>query len=270
MSRQNRVLMFWLCLGLVPLYGQDREAIRVWVADGGYLGVQIRDLAPDDVRQLGLPSEAGVYVERVEPQGPAAEAGIEEGDVLVEYAGTPVFSVSRLRRLVSETPAGRSVEVTLIRDKKSLRKTVTVGGRKGADLRRRPEARIEVPDFPYFEFRGPEGQEKRPFLFFSDRPKLGISGVNLTSQMAEFLGVSEKKGVLVMEVSAGSPAEKAGIQAGDAIVKVNGEEIEELNELSRRLQEGSNELETVRKGQRQKVSVQIDSARERAPRAIRM
>lgn len=260
---------------MAVLHAQSGREIRVLFDDGAHLGVQIRDVTKEDVGTLKLPREAGVYVEHVQQGSPAEKADVRQGDVISEYAGIPILSVKQFQRLVSETPVGREIDLSLFRDGQPVAKKVETGRREGfstpswagREPLRIPEARIEIPDFRDFNFRmGPD----RRFLFMSDRPRLGITGVNLTGQMAEFLGVSQKEGILVMEVRKDSPAEKAGLKAGDAILAVNGRRVSDMGELSRELKGDSHELEIVRNKQTQRVSVKFEAETPRSTGTVRL
>jgi membrane-associated protease RseP (regulator of RpoE activity) len=116
------------------------------------------------------------------------------------------------------------------------------------------------------------------FGFFNEGPRLGISADDLTPQLAEHLGVTQGKGVLVLEVNEGSAAEKAGLKAGDCIVKVGADPVESVSDLHRALghNSGSDEkqnvaLTIVRDKHEQTLSVQLEPSHPRTmtiPRRI--
>jgi S1-C subfamily serine protease len=95
------------------------------------------------------------------------------------------------------------------------------------------------------------------------RTRLGIRGVDLTEQMGEHLAVPGKEGVLVIEVTADSPAAKAGVKAGDVIVAVNGRSVENVSELTQKLGEGDQELDVIRDKKGLKLKAAIE------PRGVR-
>ena len=258
MVKQKLPLIIFLLVGVIFPHLRAQSQIRLWAPDHGYVGVRLRDVAPADVRDLNLPREAGVYVEEVWADSPAAGADLRAGDVIWTFATFSVVSVKQFRRLLSEIPPGREVQVEAIRVGERLKKTVQIRqgelARHGrSEVKGPPEHAEAMRDF-HFEIPPPSG---RHFFFFSDRPRLGIKGGNLTEQMGEFLGVPEKKGVLVMEVLKDSPAEKAGLKAGDVIVSVDERAVSSLQDLSRQLDSGGHDLEVVSDKRLEKRRVQI-------------
>ena len=212
---------------------------QFFAADGaGWLGVTLNDITAEMARDLKLPGEYGALVVSVEPDSAAAKAGLQKGDAIVEFTGERVRSVAQLRRLIRETPADRTVNLQVIREGQARTLTAKLQPRpnqfyfRGPEVRI-PETRIVPPNpmqLPQFDLRG--------FNFLSDggRPSLGISGDELTSQLASYFGVKQGKGVLVREVLVGSAAAKAGLKAGDVIVAVDGKTVGTVAELRRTIE----------------------------------
>jgi serine protease Do len=191
---------------------------------GGYLGIGGMEVTSDKVKALNLKEEGGVLVSSVAEDGPAAKAGVKEGDVVLEFNGTPVQGTVQFQRMVGETPVGRQVKLTIWRNGASQTLTATIGERKGGGMvAMMPESgkswSFDMPDMPNMP-RMPELNIPH-FEAISPNPALGIYGEPLgeNDQLAEFFGVSD--GVLVRSVRKGSAAEKAGIKAGDVITKVD-------------------------------------------------
>ncbi len=178
-----------------------------------FLGVGVAEIDSTRAKALGLREEKGVEVKSVEADSPAQKAGFKESDVILEYNGQKVEGMEQFIRLVRETPVGRQSKVLIARGGQQQTLTPTIGSREAgppldidgldAVLPRIPEVRI--PDTP------------RAFTSWRSG-MLGIESESLGSQMAEFFGV--KEGALVRSVMKGSAAEKAGLKAGDVIVKV--------------------------------------------------
>ena len=217
------------------------------------LGVVLKDVSPEKARELKLPAEAGALVTEVEENSPASKAGLAKNDVIVEFAGERVRSVSQLRRLVRETPAGRAVTLQVNR----------AGQTRSLSVKLEP-----AKDYFYFNFHAPEVHiPEIPEFNFHLAPggaSLGISGDELTGQLANYFGVKQGKGVLVREVMVGSAAEKAGLKAGDVIVQVEGKPVGSVSELRRVLASDSSEekrkvnLTIVRDRREQTLAVELE------------
>lgn len=237
-----------ITLAAAPLRAQDsnedsleNEIITVGGGNTSWLGVQTKDLTAEQARDLKLGDEYGALVDKVEPDSPAAKAGLQKGDVIVEFAGERVRSVAELTRLVRETPPGRPVEIRVRRNGAKETLNATIEPRKngfeplfgeGENGRIGVWPKVNVPDL------------NLNFGIFGG-PRLGISVEELTPQLGDYFGVKDGKGVLVTEVSAGSAAEKAGLKAGDCIVRVNSTPIESADDIHRALSSKPGESQDV-------------------------
>jgi serine protease Do len=205
------------------------QAIVIQKSGGGYLGVGGVEVTAEKVKALNLKEEGGVLVSSVTEDGPAAKAGIKEGDVVLEFNGTPVQGTVQFQRMVGETPPGRQVKLTIWRNGASQTITATIGERKNMMS---GWTTMEMPDheFP----RMPEMSIPK-WETISPNPALGIYGESLgeNDQLAEFFGVTD--GILVRSVRKGSAAEKAGIKAGDVITKVDDSRVAASGDITRTL-----------------------------------
>lgn len=170
----------------------------------GWLGVQIQGLTPELRESLNLTGEGGALVAGVIKGDPAEKAGLKAGDVIVEFDGRPVRSDRDLVAVVGNTPVGRTVVLKIVRDGKNQTIDVKVA-KRSAD---KDEAAGEE------EGNGPAEKE-------GGKARIGIQVQDVTKELAERLGLDEATGALVAEVSAGSPAERAGIERGDVILEAN-------------------------------------------------
>ena len=235
---------------------RERAAPNVWMggAGGSYLGVYLSDVAAEDVDRLDLGRERGALIVRVSEDGPAQSAGILEEDVIVSWNGSPVESAAQLQRLVRETPAGRKVELAVIRDGRSRNLEVTLGERES--LARSWSFRGPDPEqMEKLEQRLRQGGERMRLhapeiaggvFTIMGGGRLGIGIQSLGDQLGEYFGLGDRRGVLVTSVNEDSPARKAGLKAGDVIVSVNGEAIDGAGDLARAIREA--EAGTVRIG----------------------
>jgi serine protease Do len=173
----------------------------------GYLGAGVLEVTPERAKALKLPWAAGVEIKHVDDNSAASRAGLKLDDVILEVNKEKVEGLDDFLRLIAETPPGTKVTLTVWRE----------GARRMlyATLDARPNLLLTFP--------GPDGQipvlppiEVIPL----PAPLVGIDGESLTPQLAQYFGV--ECGVLVRSVDMHSPADKAGVKAGDVITKVNG------------------------------------------------
>ncbi|HYL39439.1 MAG TPA: PDZ domain-containing protein [Bryobacteraceae bacterium] len=236
---------------------QAQTAPRVYEFRGGaaatsYLGVNLAEVNPDRARDLKLSEAYGVEISRVEEGSPAEKAGLKPGDVVLEYNGQRVEGMEQFGRLVRETPAGREVKLVISRNGATQTIAATVGARKtkvmtfpGVEI---PE--IHIPDIPQ--------------VFTTLRsPILGVEAEALGPQLADYFGV--KEGVLVRSVIKDTAAEKAGIKAGDVIVKVDGTNVTTPNELSSAVRAASSRktfaIELMREHKSMTLNVTVEDGR---------
>jgi membrane-associated protease RseP (regulator of RpoE activity) len=228
-----------------------------------WLGVTLKDVTAEKARDLKLPGEYGALVMSVDADSAAAKAGLQKGDVIVEFAGERVRGEAQLRRLIRETPVGRTVSMQVIRDGQARTLSAKLQSRTSQIYVQAPEIHIPeiniAPNYP-----GPFDNRGFSFLFDGGRPSLGISGEELTTQLASYFGVKQGKGVLVSEVVVGSAAAKAGLKAGDVIVAVDGKGVATVAELRKALEIKSGEekrkldLTVVRDHHEQTVPVELE------------
>jgi serine protease Do len=178
----------------------------------GYLGVGVVELTDERVKALKLNDDSGLEVKRVDENSPAAKVGIKENDVILELNGKAIEGIEQFQATVGETQPGSKVSLTIWRD--GAKQTLS------ATLVARPES--------FFAFGGPDLNAVPGWP--STAPRVGFEGEELNPQLAEFFGV--KEGVRVRSVTANTPAERAGLKAGDVVVKVNGTPVTNPREIS--------------------------------------
>lgn len=204
--------------------------VHVFAANRSYLGIDIRDITKDRLQPLKLQEERGVEVTMVDQDAPAGKAGLREHDVILDYNGNAVQSEEQLRRLIRETPPGRTVSLGISRDGSPMKISVTladqskIAGRHVIEIPPMPEV-AELPN--RFDVPG------NIYVLRNSSAILGVQTENLTSQLGEFFGVKNGEGVLVRSVEKGSPAEKGGLKAGDVIIRIGDEKLSDRSDLSR-------------------------------------
>ena len=234
--------------GAVSLAAQDRAERRrpnVMVLDGRgvQLGVMISDVDAKDA--------AGVRIDEVSPDSPAEKAGLQTGDVVIEYDGERVRSARQFTRLVQETPDGRTVKIAVMRNGQKQVVDATPDDRASFDLgidadrlrddieRGLRDFRFEPPVFDFrFDDRGPREYRLPEMVmpFMGPRGRLGVTVQSLTPELEEYFG-AKNGGVLVSSVAQDSAASKAGLKAGDVITSINGEPVADSGDLMRELRD---------------------------------
>jgi serine protease Do len=197
-----------------------------------YLGIGVQDVDADRAKALKLKEPRGAEVTSIVDDSPAAKAGFKEGDVVLDYNGQAVEGGEQLSRLVRETPVGRQVKIGVWRAGASLTLSPTVEARKGAmSLSSNGAWTMPNIEIPMPNFNMPDIEIPRLRTMYQS-PMLGIEGEALgqQEQLADFFGV--KDGVLVKAVTKNSAADKAGIKAGDVIVKVDDSRVTSSREIT--------------------------------------
>jgi serine protease Do len=233
---------------------QVRELNTVMPFPGStYLGVSLAEVDANRAKELKLKEDYGVEITRVEEGSPAEKAGMKPGDVVLEYNGQRVEGMEQFGRMVRETPPGREVKLNISRDGGPQTLIAMLVARKNRDFSgnfhfEMPE--IRIPDIPQ--------------IFTTLRTaRLGVEAESLGSQLADYFGV--KEGVLVRSVMENTPAQKAGLKAGDVITKVDGTAVTSPSELSGAVRTASSKktyaVELTRDRKSQSVSVAVDEGR---------
>lgn len=212
---------------------------------GGYLGVRL-----DEETEL---AEGGARVTHVVAGSPAAEAGLEEGDVIVEFDGEIIRGPIALTQRIHGHGPGDRVTLRVVRDGKKLTHEVRLGERKMArlapradwDADRWTEWQAQIQDRMKdlgervggnYSFTVPDVDVGTWALSWG-RPKLGVELVETTVELREHLGGDEDEGVLVGKVLDGTPAERSGIRVGDLILSVDGRSVASVGELREALED---------------------------------
>jgi serine protease Do len=225
--------------------GDDGQELSVLLGDEGtgWLGVETHEVTAEKAKDLKLSAERGVLVGKVISDSPAAKAGLKENDVITEIDGQRIEGAIQFRRMIHEIPAGRTVQITVWRDGRSQSLSATIGKSEqnrfftrqaapGAFAFRIPEL-PDMPDSP--ELRELPQMDWSGGMLMGTQPRLGIDAEDLTGQLGSFFGAPDGEGILVRDVNSGSPAEKAGLKAGDVITSLNGDRVRTVGDLRGKL-----------------------------------
>ncbi len=187
----------------------------------GMIGVQIGVIPQNALDTLGLKDRQGALVASVVPNGPSAKAGVEPGDVIVQFNGKPVKDRDALVSMVIATPPNTTVPVRVIRDREEKTLNVRVG-----------ELDLEAEQATLGAGRG--GRDTNPQQEASSG--FGMSLSNITPDVARRLRLdADTRGAVVVDVDQGSPAARAGIMEGDVITRVGRANVGSVADASREL-----------------------------------
>ena len=192
-------------IGFAIPINMARDIMTQLIARGrvvrGWLGVVIQDLTPELSASFGVKEDAGVLVADVMKDGPAEAAGLKPGDVILDFAGSPIKDVLDLQKRVAGVEPGRATPLVVMRDHKSVTLSVKIGEQPSDDAE---EAGDDI---------------------------LGLSVEPLTPETARQNRLSARGGLLVTDVTPGSPGAAAGIKPGDAILEVNRRPVNDADAL---------------------------------------
>lgn len=179
----------------------------------GWLGVGIQEVTPELAKSFDLREKKGALVSQVFKDGPADKAGIEQGDVILEFDKKEVADSKDLPRIVAATPIGKTVAVKIARNGRTMTKDVKVG-----EMEEKPIADTDTAG-------APAGK------------KLGLVVQNITPDVARALSLKDTNAAVVVRVEPGSAASSAGIQRGDVIREANRKPVRNANDFMRILEE---------------------------------
>jgi len=189
----------------------------------GWLGVRIQQVTDEIAESLGMKQAHGALVAGVDDKGPAKPAGIEPGDVILNFDGHEIREMRDLPRVVADTPVGKDVPVVVIRKGKEETKTVKLGrledGEKQAALTKSESQ---------------AGPESKSVVSKS----LGLDLSNLTEDLRKRYKIKDSvKGVVITGVDDGSPAADKRVSAGDVIVEVAQEAVANADDVKNRIEQ---------------------------------
>ena len=210
----------------------------------GWLGVKIQSITDDIAETLGVKENTGALISSVTPEGPAAKAGIEAGDVVVRFDGKDVSTMRGLPRIVSQAPVGKTVDVEILRKgQKKIVKVVIGRLQEDDDKDAKGKSDKSAPTTP-------DGSAKPS--------SNGLSGVTV-QPMSDELRAKYKidpkvKGVVVTEVDPKSPAGQKNIKAGDVIVEAAQDAVSTPEDIAK-------SIEKVRKAGRKQLLLRVENAK---------
>lgn len=183
----------------------------------GWLGVYIQKMTPEIAESLGLPTPTGALVAEVLKGGPAKSAGIERGDVITSFDGTPIVDSRELPLMVGRTPIGHVATIKLMRQGKAQELKIAITQSHEEEL-----ASAEPVEKPSRGTASPFG------LYVKD----------LSPDLAKELGLEQLSGVVISSVQPGSRADEAGLRARDVILEVNRASVKDVDSYQQAMTAG--------------------------------
>lgn len=264
-------------IALVPLLLSLSQAGQNWTdasepfgipsEDSGtssYLGVDIADITSDRLGSLKLKEEKGVEVTMVDQDAPAGKAGIKEHDVILTMNGTVVESKSQLQRMIHETPPGRVIDLGLSRDGQPVTIKVQLADRRSEfhhnEKDKDSDFHFEMPKLPPLPNMPDIDIPNIDVVYVHSSTRSGLMVENLSPQLSEFFGAKNGNGVLVRSVEKGSRADRAGLRAGDVIVRVGDQAVHDTSDFTHALHSrtaGSVNVEVIRDKKAQTLTITL-------------
>ena len=204
---------------------QEEKALQKFIeihedmGKGGWLGVKIAEYS---IEKGGEESREGVKIVEVFEDSAASRAGLREGDIIVKIDGKAVDGVQEVVEEIRANEPGEKIKIIILRNGKEKKRYAVLG--------ERPED-MDVAEHKIII----KGGDPEQFVWMAKqlhgKPRLGVELTELNDQLREYFKVEKGLGVLVRRVIEDTPAEKAGLKAGDVILSINGEEVKSSSDL---------------------------------------
>ncbi|HUA52937.1 MAG TPA: trypsin-like peptidase domain-containing protein [Candidatus Sulfotelmatobacter sp.] len=226
----------------------------------GFIGVSLQSVTGEIAQLVSLDRPRGALITRVLPGGPAAAAQLMRGDVIVSVGGTPIDTVHRLQHLIEGLPIDQPVELVVWRDRHELPLAVRIGALPDEHVAKADDAAPAVPS----ETAAPTSGTAAPRAPANASERLGLVLGPITQEARQAEGLREP-GVAVTDVVPSSPADDAGLSAGDLILALDGSVVATPEDATRRLQQAAGTRKPVlmlveRDGERRFVAVRTSAS----------
>ncbi|HOI44143.1 MAG TPA: PDZ domain-containing protein [Candidatus Aminicenantes bacterium] len=188
-----------------------------------------------------------VEIASVDPESPAEAAGLREGDIILKVEGKALSNADVLSSEIRKRKPGQDVGLSIEREGQAMDIRAKLGEYSGAAAQRDLETKFPrlFPQSPAL----PKGRvESKGRPVWLNRRYIGVYLQELNTELSEFFGLKEGRGLLVTQISENGPAKKAGLKVGDVVTKIDGKKADDIGELSRYIQD-------KKKGDRIKVEI---------------
>jgi S1-C subfamily serine protease len=215
-----------------------------------WIGVYTQEIDKDLAEAFDLNKDEGIVIVDVVDDSPAEEAGLRRKDVIIEFDGKKVDGSEPLADFVADTKIGDDVDVVVLRKGKKKDLTIEIGEKPESNWR----------DYTRQAFTN-QFLKNNLALAIGQRGYMGVAIQGLNDQLGDYFGVKDGDGVLITQVEEDSPAEKAGLKAGDVIIGADDEEIDDTDDIFDVMsdkEEGDTVTVTyLRKGEKHTVPVEV-------------
>jgi serine protease Do len=228
---------------LTALFASSLWAQQSLHPPSAHLGVGVVEITPERAKALKLPTANGVEVVNVEENSAASRATIRNGDVILELNKEKVESVEDFVGAIAASSPGKKLALTVWREGSKRFLTATLENQRASGVS---------------TFSSSSAMSQTFDIMPLPAPMIGIDGEPLTQQLAQYFGVED--GVLVMTVHPHTPAERAGMKAGDVILKVNGTPVSSPREISALLRPGRKPMSFTVMRNHKEITLSVDLA----------
>jgi membrane-associated protease RseP (regulator of RpoE activity) len=254
---KSSVILFLLLCPLIltdpkPALAGGPDDVVVIDADpdgDGWLGVSIQDMTPRLAKSLEVETKEGALVNEVVEDSPAEKAGVREEDVIVEFNGTPVVDADDLATTVRKLDPDSKATLVLMRGKERKSFEVTIG---------------RAPRMRTMAFHHPKPPKAPRVHVWMSHSTLGMEVQDLNEQLGAYFGAPKNEGVLVTSVDEGGAAAKAGLKAGDVVLKVENQVVREEDDIWDEVEEYKEgdkvSLEILRDKSRKTLTLEIEGS----------
>lgn len=187
------------------------QLVRDGRVERGYLGIVIQNMTSELAASFGLDEVRGILISQVAEDSPAGKAGLSDGDIILELNGGPVKEVAPFRNAIASMPPGNEIELLLFRDGKEKKIKTAIGKLPS------PEVAVSSKVQDMIE-------------------TVGIKLEELSEEQLQKRGHAPEHGLVISEVRSGSPAARAGLRPGLAIISVNRQRINNIREFEEAMQ----------------------------------
>lgn len=257
-------------------FDQDRtdRPRRASRSGSSFLGVNLAEVTSGVVGRLKLREERGALITSVTTDSAASKAGLQKDDVVIKWNGEQVESAGHLWRHIHETPVGRAVKLGVVRDGREIEVNATMGDRGEYSIRYRTDlsemrdqireqSRLVREQSRQARDQAREARQTVARIRPSRGYRMGISLQGMSPQLAEYFGLKGRNGALVVFVHPDTAAAKAGIKAGDVILSIGGETVEnpyKVHQVLSSKSEGPTEVKVMRDRQERTFTIQLEKA----------